>query len=298
MDKVLTERSSSPVQLSIVVPITKMHNRLGLLRKWITEIDFQNIEVILVHDLQDEFTSIDLLSLVTEFPLIRILEKTFLSAGLARNAGLKIARADWILFWDCDDEPSVSGLSEFIEHPNKESFDLFIFNFRIEKNGTVSNNQTRSWKDLAINPGIWRIVFSRSTISNHSFPSFPLGEDQYFLAQLQVPTRRTRFVNEFLYTYKIGMTGQATTNNSNIPRLKESLFALNSIRTHQKGDNLEFTCILYWRQILTLLKRGSISIRIESISMILCHFLRINSNYLVNLKALAFVLRKLMVRHV
>ncbi len=298
MDKVLTERSSSPVQLSIVVPITKMHNRLGLLRKWITEIDFQNIEVILVHDLQDEFTSIDLLSLVTEFPLIRILEKTFLSAGLARNAGLKIARADWILFWDCDDEPSVSGLSEFIEHPNKESFDLFIFNFRIEKNGTVSNNQTRSWKDLAINPGIWRIVFSRSTISNHSFPSFPLGEDQYFLAQLQVPTRRTRFVNEFLYTYKIGMTGQATTNNSNIPRLKESLFALNSIRTHQKGDNLEFTCILYWRQILTLLKRGSISIRIESISMILCNFLRINSNYLVNLKALAFVLRKLMVRHV
>ena len=293
-----TSQGHFPAQLSIIVPITRMHGRLSGLHQWLAEVDFRKIEVILVHDVQDELTSIDLQSLIVEYPLIKLIEQTVMSAGLARNAGFRCARANWIVFWDSDDTPNVSALRHFLEHPDKESIDLFVFNFRIDTRGSISNYRTTTWKDIALNPGIWRIIISKSTISRHSFPSFPLGEDQYFLATLNLPSLRIRYIDEYLYTYQIGANGQATAIKSNLPRLRESLSAINSIQILQKGDSLSFTCILYWRQILTLLKRGSFSIKLEATSIILSNFLKHRSNYKINLQAMVFVFKKLMGRHV
>lgn len=285
------------IQISIIVPVSRMYGRLGQLENWLSVIDFSKAEVILVHDLQDEKTGIELRTLVVAHPSIRFIEETFMSAGLARNAGLQVARGEWILFWDSDDQPDVSILHNFLEHQNKQDFDLFVFNFRIETNGSFSIIQTRTWRELAVHPGIWRIAFSKSTISGHVFPSFPLGEDQYFLAQLDLPRCRTAFIDANLYTYKISGTGQATSNKLNISRLKESLRALNSIRSRQNDDDFEFTSILYWRQLLTLLKRGKILLKLQAILLILGILLKPKHGYLINLKALNYLIRRLAVRH-
>lgn len=285
------------IQISIIVPITRMYGRLGELEKWLFEIDFSKVEVILVHDLQDEKTGIEICSLIAAHPSTRLIEETFMSAGLARNAGLRAARGEWILFWDSDDQPDIATLYNFLEHTNKPNFDLFVFNYRVEKNGTFSSVRTGTWRELAVNPGIWRIAFSKSTISGHSFPKFPLGEDQHFLAQLELPRYRICFINENLYTYKIGINGQATSNNSNLFRLKESLLALRTLRRHQDGENYEFTSILYWRQLLTLLKRGNLPLKLQAISLMLENTLVPKSGYVMNCKALTFLLRRLLVRH-
>ena len=249
-----TSEVKSSIQISIIVPITRMYGRLGGMAEWLSKIDFSKIEVILVHDVQDEKTGIELHKIIANHPLTRVIEQTFMSAGLARNAGLKAAQAEWILFWDSDDEPDVSVLQKFLDHPDKSKFDVFVFNFRIEKSGILSFVHTGTWQEIALHPGIWRIVFSRSTVAGHRFPEFPLGEDQYFLAQLEMPHRRIGFINDYLYTYKIGITGQATSENSNLYRLKESMLALDRARATQEGENFEFTSILYWRQILTSLE--------------------------------------------
>jgi glycosyltransferase involved in cell wall biosynthesis len=288
---------NASIQISIIVPITRMYGRLDGLEKWLSEIDFSKVEVILVHDLQDEKTGVELHSLIASQPMARIIEQTFLSAGLARNAGLKASQGEWILFWDSDDQPDVSTLHNFLELPNKPNFDLFVFNFRIEKDGAFSNIQTGTWRELAVHPGIWRIVFSKSSVSGHIFPSFPLGEDQHFLAQLNLPHCHIGYIDANLYTYKIGVIGQATSNNSNLFRLKESLLALNSIRSRQNGEDFEFTSILYWRQLLTLLRRGNVFLKLQTISLILGNFLKPNPGYLINFKALNYLLRRLAVRH-
>jgi glycosyltransferase involved in cell wall biosynthesis len=292
----LSNQGQFLAQLSIIVPVTRMHGRLAGLKKWISEINYGETQVILVHDFQDELTSLDLRLLIDEFPAIQLIEQTFMSAGLARNAGLKAAQADWILFWDSDDEPNISVLMEFLKLPNKLNFDLFVFNFRIDNDSNISNIQTNSWKELAVHPGLWRIIFSRSTVSGHVFPSFPLGEDQLYLAQLDLPSCRIGFIDAYLYTYKVNVNGQATSSYSNLLRLKESLLDLNSIRARQKGDNFEFTSILYWRQILTLLKRGNASLKLQAISLILGNVLKLNSNYVINFRALNYLLRKLVIQ--
>ena len=287
----------SSIQLSIIVPITRMHGRLGQVAKWLSEIDFSKVEVILVHDLQDEKTGIELRELISVHPMTRIIEQTFLSPGLARNAGLNVAQADWILFWDSDDDPNISVLHDFVEHSTKSNFDVYVFNFRIEKDGASTTVQTRNWRELALHPGIWRIVFSRATVFGQAFPDFPLGEDQHFLAQLELPYRGIKFIDANLYTYKIGIEGQATSRKSNILRINESLHALNKIRMRQEGDNFEFTSILLWRQIFTLLKRGNIVLKLQAMPFILGNILKPNYGFVMNLKALNFLFKRLVMRH-
>ena len=291
------EGLSSPL-ISVIVPITRMFGRLGELKSWLAEVDFQNIEVILVHDLQDELTSGSLRLISSEYPMLQIVEKTFQSAGLARNAGIEVSRGNWIIFWDSDDKPSVSVLKEFFYDQEKDSFDVHVFNFASETNKKTIYHETCNWRDIGFQPGIWRMIFSKSTILNCPFPSFPLGEDQYFLALINLPNRRLRYLNQPIYTYQIGINGQATSRRSNLFRILESLLALDTLRKNQSGTNHEFTSILYWRQIITLMKRGNVRLKLRATLIGLESIIRVNQNYFRSIRALAYVLVRVSVRNV
>jgi hypothetical protein len=290
------EDLSSPI-ISVIVPITRMFGRLGELKGWLAEIDFQNIEVILVHDLQDELTSADLQLISSEYSLLRVIEKTYQSAGLARNAGIEVSRGKWIVFWDSDDKPAVSVLKEFLSDQDRNSFDVHVFDFAIETNKKFVYYETRNWRDIAFQPGIWRMIFSKSAILNSPFPSFPLGEDQYFLSLINLPNRRLRFLDQPIYTYQSGVDGQATSSKSNLFRILESLLALDSLRKNQGGTNHEFTSIMYWRQIITLAKRGNVRLKLKGILIGLKSLMRINRNYFRNMRALMYVLVRVLVRN-
>ena len=283
-------------KISIVVPITRMFGRLSELKSWLSEIDFRVIEVILVHDLQDEKTSEEIESVVSEYPIIKFIEKTFRSAGLARNAGLEMASGEWILFWDSDDKPHVSELEKCINLLDKDFSDIYILNYMVEKNGKTEGVKTSNWREIAFKPGIWRIIFSRDIITNNRFPFFPLGEDQLFLAQLNLPNKRICFLDNFLYTYKLGIQGQATSMRINLFMLNDSLLALDLLRKNQIGDNFAFTSIMYWRQILTLMKSGNVTLKFQAFLMALGNLFRFDHNYLKNILALKYVISRVMVQ--
>jgi glycosyltransferase involved in cell wall biosynthesis len=287
----------SQVQISIIVPITQMHGRLGELTDWLTRIDFQLIEVILVHDKQDELTGIDLNQLNEIYPKIKIIEKHLMSAGLARNVGIEASIGNWIVFWDSDDIPHVTTLQTFVAKLKPNEIDAYIYNYQLNNQGFITSVNSHTIKDLAINPGIWRMIFSRKLIANITFPSFPLGEDQFFLAQLELPIRRVQFNDECLYTYKFGVPGQASSKGSNLPKLKKSIDALEILRRQQKGVSYEFSSILYWRQVMTLLKRGTLVMKGLSLTLILKNICKINTKYFANLSALSYVVAKILVKN-
>jgi hypothetical protein len=290
------EDLSSPL-ISVIVPITRMFGRLGELKSWLKEIDSRKIEVILVHDLQDELTSDSLRSISSEYPMLQLIEKTYQSAGLARNAGIKVSRGKWIVFWDSDDKPSVSVLTEFFSDQDRDSFDVHVFSFSIATNKETIYHETHNWREIAFQPGIWRMIFSKSTILNCRFPSFPLGEDQYFLGLINLPNRRLRYLDQPIYTYQSGVEGQATSRKSNLFRIIESLLALDSLRKNQNGTDYEFTSIMYWRQIITLFKRGNVRLKLKAILIGLKSGMRINRNYIRSMRALMYVLVRVLVRN-
>jgi hypothetical protein len=290
------EDLSSPL-ISVIVPITRMFGRLDELKSWLKEIDWEKIEVILVHDLQDEMTSDSLRLISSEYPMLQLIEKTYQSAGLARNAGIEASRGNWIVFWDSDDKPSVSVLKEFFSDQNRDSFDVYVFGFAIESNKKTIFHETHNWREIAFHPGIWRIIFSKSAIFNSRFPSFPLGEDQYFLGLINLPKRRLRYLDQSIYSYQSGVEGQATSRKSNLFRIIESLHALDYLRKNQTGSDHEFTSIMYWRQIFTLAKRGNVRLKLKAILIGLKSLMKINRNYFRTMRALMYVLVRVLVRN-
>ncbi len=254
--------------ISIIVPVTQMVGRLGDLGSWLSLINFAKVEVVIVHDQQDAHTSRELSHLISEYSDVIRIEQTFNSAGLARNAGLEVARGRWIAFWDSDDIPSVETLNNFIEQEKRDDAEIYVFNFDVQRKDSLAQSvQSKDWQQLAINPGLWRLIFSRFTVQEVKFPSFPLGEDQYFLAQLGLPARKLQYVNQTLYTYKVGHQGQITSDNSKIKKLLVSLKALNRLRKDQNRNEFIFTSILFWRQLFTIIKRGQFSTRLIAISV-------------------------------
>jgi len=292
-----TTGQTEPV-ISIIVPVTRMAGRLGDLACWLSDTDFEKVEVIIVHDKQDEVTSQDLNSLSIEFPHLVRIEQTFHSAGLARNAGLEVARGRWIAFWDSDDIPNIKTLSTFIQSEKNEKTELFIFNYEVQnKAGKKRSLRSENWQQLAINPGLWRLIFSRATIKDLKFSNFPLAEDQYLLAQYGLPSRILKYVDQTLYTYKIGHLGQITSDNSKIKQLLISLEALNRLRKNQYRNDYIFTSILFWRQILTILKRGQLPTKLIAIFVGLRSLTTPRFRTYLNLKALTKVISYLVIAH-
>ena len=288
---------TAPV-ISIIVPVTRMAGRLGDLARWLGDTDFGKVEVIIVHDKQDEVTSQDLNSLSTEFPHVVRIEQTFNSAGLARNAGLEVARGRWIAFWDSDDIPNIKTLNTFIQSEKSEKTELFIFNYEVQdKAGNKRGLRSENWQQLAINPGLWRLIFSSAVIKNLRFPNFPLAEDQYLLAQYCPPSRILEYVDQTLYTYKIGHLGQITSDNSKIKQLRISLDALTRVRKNQSRNDYIFTSILFWRQILTILKRGQLTTKIIAVFVGLRSLTTPRFRTYWNLKALTKVISYLVTTH-
>ena len=102
----LYQNSSIPL-LSVIVPVARMSGRLALMQSWLTSIsNLDTVEVIVVHDKQDEETSRELREILNSVNSDRciLIEEFVNSPGLARNLGLKAASGIWVIFADSDDK--------------------------------------------------------------------------------------------------------------------------------------------------------------------------------------------------
>jgi hypothetical protein len=212
-----------------------------------------------VHDKRDEKTSEQLKLLIVDLDPRRILlvEGQYGSAGAARNQGLAHVNAKWVCFWDSDDDPKVDNIFHAIH--TSPSSEVIIGQFLIVQTSSFSNSKevtprnTCQLLDLVSNPGIWRFVFRYEIIKNQCFPSFPLAEDQAFLAQIPWGSVKVEFVKDPFYLYYSGTPFQVTNNKHLVPELKDSVQFLASL---PKVDEAQASLIdaLILRQSVTMLK--------------------------------------------
>jgi len=168
------------LQLSVIVPITGPPSRINNLLSWLSEVNKFNGEVILVHDISDSDT-VKLLaktqSKIGNSFNLKIIEGKFGSPGAARNAGKRIAESTWVAFWDCDDIPNVKNVDQLLESSAGDELDFLCGSFDVvdvssQKSVTQhinSGNPTTDLKQIALNPGIWRFIFKRTSIESVFF---------------------------------------------------------------------------------------------------------------------------------
>ena len=247
------------IELSVVVPISRMAGKMELMFSWISNTLNRDVQIILVHDIQDPRTSDELVQFMSRISQsnVKLIEGIYNSPGLARNAGLELAEGFWVQFIDSDDLPSIEGSLSLIEDARKES-DILVGSFTYwdarhnKKWRLASTGDARL--DLSLNPGIWRLIFRRERIHTANFSQFRMGEDQLFLLENRIFNCQLEFSDREIYRYSVGQSGQLTAQSWALKELE--LLIPQSIRAYKDSNPnvLKYDSILVTRQILTLAK--------------------------------------------
>jgi glycosyltransferase involved in cell wall biosynthesis len=284
------------VILSVVVPISKMAERLENLQSWFENLDSEKMQVIFVYDNIDLATSSELKQIVLKsgFSNYQIIDGTFGGPGAARNRGVSECVGQWISFWDSDDFVSTTEYLRAIEKVD-ESTDLLVGNYEVYD--LRSNSITfqllpaqDQLKRVALNPGIWRMIFRRSAIGDTQFPNLRMAEDQVFICRFLSQNPRIEYSEKVLYRYFIGNDLQLTRNPNALTDLSSASKLTLKVFRNSKEAISDFSAILFERQVITGIKNGKLKTKIALLGVQFLALIIVGPSkisYLV--KALAFI---------
>ena len=288
---------SKKILLSVVVPIGNMARNLQFIESWLQNIDKYSLEVILVHDQTFLNVGPELQELLQSVNASRVIliQGVFGNPGSARNAGLEIATGDWVGFWDSDDTPNIENIFSAI-NISQEYDEILVGNFSVFDFKTMEQRtpikKVNGIESVAMNPGVWRMVFRRLTISDTRFPSLRMGEDQVFLARLNFGIRKLRFVESIFYQYNLGGPSQLTKSRIALKDLPlASAIILEHAKKAQRKQSI-FDMQLFFRQQITVMKNGDFLLKLSIFKFIGKYLKKFSFTFLIeSLIALIRVLR-------
>jgi glycosyltransferase involved in cell wall biosynthesis len=254
--------------LTAIVPVSRMSGKLDNLKSWIFRALDLNIEVILIHDVNDEGTSSELSIIVEEANSRNLvfIEGVFGGPGEARNVGIKIASGKWICFWDSDDVPNVDEIVKLVGSQGDQheviAGSYFEVDLKSHKSRFMKLDKDHFERSLSNNLGIWRFIFNRNTINDLTFINTRMGEDLHFICQ--IPDLKTKiFITEQpIYFYHTNVLGQLTGNKKAITDLYISMRKILELSEENSTKN-DLINLFLVRTFITGLKKATLSAKIE-----------------------------------
>lgn len=250
-----------------------MAGRMANLDSWLAECADLSINIVIVHDIQDPRTSTDLGKLVKKYDhlAIQLIEGTFGSPGLARNAGLKSSRsAIWTAFWDADDVPNPREVLTVTAEVDAK-YEVIIGNFTVDSPGGVTAfKHHEQIENVALNPGLWRMVFHSSVLDGVEFCDSRMGEDQLMLIDLNLGSRRIHFSGKNFYQYFQGNPMQLTSSQDSINEVQKTLTLVykRMLKNHRLRN--KFSEIVLLRLLITTIFRTK---GMKKVSLVIKHSL-------------------------
>ena len=253
---------SQAIKATIIVPIKNMAGRLNNLESWLSEALTLDIEVILILDGCTDQTDNELrLAGYYSFPNCISIYTSGIGPGRARNLGLENAKGTWVCFWDSDDIGDARQLLEGIAILEENNSQVGISGYRIGLNGfDSSGTQIRnvpvnpSLTSVILEPGIWRMIFNRSLLTDCKFGKSRMGEDQVFLARTLTMSPKIWFFDFSFYTYYKEIPDQLTSVNINEREILTSISEIKSVLLESRIEHRKYLYVMILRLSLTLLK--------------------------------------------
>lgn len=245
--------------LTAIIPIGNVKGNLFSLSETIEACKTLNVDLMIVHDNFHDGTEEILSRVTSSLDNVRILTAELRSPGLARNMGLQHVKSEWFCFWDVDDIPNVPTFVEAISLNSGSKKDLIVGQYSIKN--TLTGEIKRKFnptgnadklRQISINPGIWRFIFRTAKYGNSKFGSGTMGEDQLFLAQLNLSEEDIFLVEQDFYQYAVNVTGQLTSEKYRVAELQKLITDEDALR--EKPQKSNFIDYLILRQSFTLVK--------------------------------------------
>lgn len=253
---------SEILELSVIVPIARIYGKSKNLENWLLQLPKEDVEVILVHDIQDELTASLISGIITglDNPKVHLIEGKYNSPGYARNAGLQLANANWTWFVDSDDLPNIKAGLDSIKN-TELGVEAIVGNYNIDRQGNtypvLTSLANQPVLSVAYNPGLWRIIFRSKAINGRKFKNYRMGEDQLFILEWSFYIRQIYFSEKIFYTYFQNVVGQLTADPTAINEISYAIEDTWKLFAVSNRTEKYFAAIMLIRQTLTLLKNGS-----------------------------------------
>lgn len=108
-------------KFSIIVPVYNAEATIGRTIDILKELDYEEYEVVLVNDGSTDQTQEIIQELIENDERFELITTTNQGPGLARNEGIRQSKGEYLLFFDADDTPVKTILSDYDHLLEKES---------------------------------------------------------------------------------------------------------------------------------------------------------------------------------
>lgn len=220
------------MKVSFIIPVYKVEQYLGQCVKSITEQTYRDIEVVLVDDGSPDGCPVLCEELASKDNRIVVLHKENGGLSDARNAGLKIATGDYIIFIDGDDFWIRNDSLQKLVAITNEHRDLDFIGFNCKYYYPDSNTMT-AWvlykEELAsptdknmvtvelVQSGTFPMsaclkMLKRVFLINNDlfFKKGQIAEDIPWFINVLDATNKCCFINEYTYAYRQNVAGSIT----------------------------------------------------------------------------------------
>lgn len=259
--------------ITIITPITGLPDPKRNLSKWAKQLKNQPISLIIIHDRPCAETSTyisEIIRFLDEEQVV-VIEGVYGSPGAARNAGLELAKSEWVVFWDADDVGEPENLLIAITKYSESSILVgsFTLNSDFDESPTIKiliEGTRDKYLQMASQGGLWRYLIKREVIGNKRFSANMMGEDLLFLFELQLPEAKVITTEMIFYNYYYGSTLHLTSNQKYQKQVANTFNELQSnIRSRNSKLNL-FETGIYFKLMFSVCKHATPTKKVRSLN--------------------------------
>ena len=217
-------------KLSIVIPVYNVENYIAQCLESILNQSFKDLEIICVNDGSTDNSLSVLQDYKAKYGRIIIIDKKNEGSGIARNAGLSIAKGEYVYYVDGDDWIEDNALEKIIVKADKLNTDILIFGGLSYYEGKGKNggysadklpkeyfNKVFSSKDIKKDifkfpSTAWTKLYRRDFLikNNIKFQDIKAGQDQLPFFHSMIKAERIALLPENIYCYRKNRKGAVT----------------------------------------------------------------------------------------
>lgn len=217
-----------PIKFSVIIPAYNVEKYLVRCVDSVLEQNRSDFEVIIVNDGSTDYTLQICKALKQKDDRVIIIDKENEGVSVARNAGIKIAKGEYITFIDADDWVSKDYLAT-IDEAMYDTDLLFFGNFQVRDDGSMQafspgdRNATNKLDTEAVLYRMmlndcnyeffgftWNKCFKASIIRENNItfmPGLSLREDELFTDTYSRHIASVKTINAVIYYYRFSYTG-------------------------------------------------------------------------------------------
>lgn len=130
---------SNPL-VSIIIPVYKVEEFIIRCLKSVANQSYQNIECILVNDVTPDQSIIIAENYIKDYPQFKIIHQPKnMGLSMARNAGMDVAKGEYLYFLDSDDEITVDAIGQLVNVGESTNAELVVGH-------SVCINEQENWR--------------------------------------------------------------------------------------------------------------------------------------------------------